>query len=280
MRAMLGILTSLLAGKNFDKRFPVAHYWFLKLNRLFAKNVDLTISLPLNTILNYNPKQAGISYYLYNFGEYEPYATNVFLNLIKPGDTVIDIGANIGYYTVLGATKVGAKGKVLAIEPEPTNLSYLKRNLSQNNIQNTQIFAGAVSRETGTLPLYLSSTSAGEHSLVVKTDKAISVPVETLDHLVGAYKLKPTLIKIDVEGAEMDVLAGASKTLSSLRPTIIFEYSLRPTKSTYSLKDLQKHKYQLFLLDEKTKTTTSVDENKISELLAERTYINLLADPE
>ena len=276
---MFGLLTHLFAGKNLDKRFPVAHHWFLKLNRFFAKNADQTISLPLNTVLSYNPKQAGISYYLYNFGEYEPYTTSVLLNLVKPGDTVIDIGANIGYYTVLGATKVGKKGKVLAIEPEPTNLSYLKRNLVQNNIQNTQVFAGAVSHQEGELPLYISPTSAGEHSLVVKTNRTISVPVETLDHLVNIYKLEPTLIKIDVEGAEMDVLAGASQTLSGLRPTIIFEYSLRPPSSTYNLQNLIKHRYQLFFLDEKSKMTTTINVEEINKLLTKQTYINLLAVP-
>lgn len=83
------------------------------------------------------------------FGVVEPLATHMFTEHIQPGNTVIDIGANIGYYTILAAQIVGETGKVYAFEPEPKNLTLLKKNVEHNNLTNVVLANKAVSNANG-----------------------------------------------------------------------------------------------------------------------------------
>ena len=137
--------------------------------------------------------------------------------LLKKGMNVVDIGANIGVYTVLAAEKVGENGKVVAIEPEPKNYKQLLENIKLNNFQNVIPKNIALTDHEGLEKLYLSSSFAG-HSLVFHEDEDsyINIPVTTIDKLVDELNIKRIdIIKIDTEGAEMPILKGAEKTLKS-----------------------------------------------------------------
>jgi len=135
-------------------------------------------------------------------------------SIIK-GMNIIDIGANIGMYTVLAAEKTGKDGRVIAIEPEPENYKHLLKNIKLNNFQNVISKNIALTNHEGFEKLYVSSQPAC-HSLVFKEGKiySIEVPVKTIDGLLEELNIKKIdIIKIDTEGAEMPILKGAEKTL-------------------------------------------------------------------
>jgi FkbM family methyltransferase len=153
--------------------------------------------------------------------------------LIHEGDLVVDIGANIGWYTLFYAKFTDPSGLVLAIEPEQSNIAILRKNIAKNDIGNTKVFAGALSDARGRGQLFCSEENSGDHMLDAKTDVSsrdrVSVAIDTLDHTVMKYGRGrvPAFIKMDVQGSEPKVLRGARKLLESHRPTIVLEYSPR-----------------------------------------------------
>jgi FkbM family methyltransferase len=159
--------------------------------------------------------------------DYEPAEVNTFLKLLDSCATVVDIGANIGFYSCLAASH----GKhVVSFEPLPRNLQFLYRNLWENEFRSTEVFPIGLAKEPGLKRLY---GFAGLASFVPgwgganKAHFAV-VPVTSLDTiLAGRFNGQQLLIKIDVEGFELDVLAGAENTLSlTPRPTWLVETAL------------------------------------------------------
>jgi len=137
----------------------------------------------------------------------------------------IDVGANIGKYTVKISNSVKKKGEVIAFEPEKDNFNMLKRNVKLNCATNVVLIKKALSNKKGKLKLFLAKGNLGHHSLVEKVgEKYEEVDVDTLDSIIKELKIKRVdLIKIDVEGAESLVLEGARETLKKFHPKIIFE---------------------------------------------------------
>lgn len=168
-------------------------------------------------------------------GSYEYEQRILFERVIKQGSIVYDIGAHVGFYTLLASVLVGPTGKVLAFEPNPRNLSYLKAHLEINNIGNVLIFEKAVSNKTGTSHF----EAGGGHSSMGHLAESGELQVETvaLDELVASNGIPlPNYIKIDVEGAEFDALSGARKLLSCTRPVIFL--SIHGDKAYMSCKRL------------------------------------------
>ena len=145
----------------------------------------------------------------------------------KPGDVVVDIGAHMGRYTIISSRRVGAKGKVIAIEAHPGNFGLLRRNIALNRLTNVVAINSAVYSTTMSLKLYLPDEDSGytmHHSvmasyLVTKYREAerkyVEVQADTLDNLLRKAGVdKVNWMKIDVEGAELEVLKGAEETLS------------------------------------------------------------------
>lgn len=146
---------------------------------------------------------------------YEEGTTRVFRDTIKRGMTVVDIGAHIGYFTLVAAELVGREGKVFAFEPEPRNFSLLKRNVDLNGYKNTVLVNSAVSNEAGIVNLYLDSTDSGCNSLFSNERSQGSTPVAvtTLDDFVPD-DVTIDFVKIDIEGTEEKALQGMERTLS------------------------------------------------------------------
>lgn len=136
------------------------------------------------------------------------------LHLLRPGDHFLDVGANVGSYTVLAAGAVGARAT--CVEPSPATFRSLQRNIALNGLS-TEVHAwqGALSDSPGTLR-FTEGLDTVNHVLAEgETGSAIDVLVRTVDDLVGCNV--PVLIKIDVEGHERPVLLGAARTLADTR---------------------------------------------------------------
>ncbi len=154
------------------------------------------------------------SVYEYTLKEYEPDVVRHFTLAIKPDDIVIDIGANIGYYTLLAARSVGAEGRVYAFEPDPTNFHMLAENVKANSVSNVVPIRKAVCATTGTTQLLQKKAST--HSLfdhpLAPTKRSISIETVALDDFLStlsqADQQKISLAKIDAEGAEPLILEG------------------------------------------------------------------------
>jgi FkbM family methyltransferase len=149
-------------------------------------------------------------------GTYEQAQSRLFHQHVTAESTVFDLGANVGYYTLLAA-KLARLGQVVAFEPEPRNAAFLRSNIAANRCQNVSIHELAIAATTGVAKFKFGSGSgtgalAAEGTLAVKTVK--------LDEFVATSGLRPTHLKIDVEGAEIDVLRGGLEALQACRPTI------------------------------------------------------------
>lgn len=150
-------------------------------------------------------------------GTYEPSMTRWFMETVSAGDSIFDVGANVGYYAVLAARLVGEHGRVVAIEPAPTNLYSLDNNLRINRLGNVMVFRGAAGDSNGVVRF---ECGGGTGTGRVSETGTLEVPMRRLDDLVAAYNVQPAAIKIDVEGAELRVLRGASRLLSTLKPAL------------------------------------------------------------
>jgi FkbM family methyltransferase len=148
------------------------------------------------------------------------------VQLVKPGTIYFDVGAHVGFYTLLASSLVQESGHVFAFEPLPRNISYLETHLEINAIENVTVIESAVSDHAGEARFDGASDkyahARGFFSKGQLSDVgSILVPVVSLDELVLHGKLPmPDYLKIDVEGAELAVLNGARQLLTTGRPTI------------------------------------------------------------
>lgn len=141
---------------------------------------------------------------------YEPFETYVLLSHIKEGDTVIDVGANHGQYTLKFLEAVGPIGEVYAFEPDPTNYEILKRHTASVEHKNLFLEQTAVCDKTGVAYLYLNNVNPGDHRLFYSRDDRQKIMVSTirLDDYFSTYDSPVSLIKMDIQGAESAALDG------------------------------------------------------------------------
>jgi FkbM family methyltransferase len=170
----------------------------------------------------------------------------------KEGDTVIDIGAHIGRYTITSSKQVGNTGKVVAIEADPDNFQLLKRNIALNNLTNVLPLNYAVFSTRTRMKLYEQSASAKYNSLMLtraaKTKNYVEVNADTLDSILQLNEVSQVnWIKIDVEGAEFEVLKGSTKTLSGENVSLLIEIHNIEDPSHYDhiVDFLKYHNYEM-----------------------------------
>lgn len=170
--------------------------------------------------------------------KYEPYETQLILRQARVGDVVVDVGANIGYYTVLLADKIGKSGKVYAFEPDKTNFEILVRNIKENNLENVVAVNAGVGSKSETKILYKSEENLGDHKLYEThppcghpplkkggqnySSKEFTKIVKLDDYLAD---IKVGLMKIDTQGWEPEVIEGAKELIKKNKPVIFLEYS-------------------------------------------------------
>lgn len=159
--------------------------------------------------------------------------TWICAQIVRPGDTVLDIGANIGMVTLWLSTLVGKSGKVHAFEPNPELQKILEETLIHNQASNVCLHPVALGTEQGLLELRIPRVNAGAASLIRNRDLSdcdvVSVPVQRLSKIVFEEGIKSIrLIKIDVEGFESEVFQGGQEVLREIRPeAILFELNER-----------------------------------------------------
>jgi FkbM family methyltransferase len=250
-----------------------------------SPNTPLTYRLPTGGTLLLEPGHSFTGCLWPDVDRYEPDVRGFLQYLLKLGDSFIDCGANVGYFSILAAGLVGKQGKVISIEANPITYKLLERNLQANQF-GTPVHC-ALTSEAGDIELFMPIEGDVFSSLrkggLVKGSSARSFKVYgcTLDEVVKRYALsKVDVVKLDIEGAELDVLRSAPYLLSTLRPIIVLEYGTNtwPTfgATPQGLKELTKNYHYVvrkFDLQKQDLVPISAD-------VWQMAYVNLILTPE
>lgn len=154
-------------------------------------------------------------------GSYEYAKQRAFSAAIKRGHSVYDLGANVGFYSLLASVLVGPGGRVFSFEPVPRNIKFLRTHLEMNGVSNCSVWEVAVGRCEGTAGFDAGTNPSTGH-LTVKSSGTFTVRTVSLDSLVSSGELSPpNVIKCDIEGGEYDALTGAADILAKYAPTIL-----------------------------------------------------------
>lgn len=203
-----GILERVIGEEGIRRFFERIHWYEIK-SRLIRLHADL----PDGNRITYRPYDRRIID--------EIYAGCYQWAIFNPSDIVVDVGANIGGFTLLAARRVGPTGRVVAVEPEPENFLLLRRNVRQNGFANVRLIQAAVDAQAGRRTLYRSGDPA-MHTLLPRYADGVGVAVTTLDLVEREEDLpRVDVLKIDVEGAELRVLQGAAEILKKTRQVIL-----------------------------------------------------------
>ncbi len=217
---------------------------------------------------------------------WEPFETYYFQNNIGKSNIVFDIGANIGYNTLLFSRLVGSKGRVIAFEPDEDNFRILTKNVHVNNCKNVILVKKALTNKSGRIKLYLDEINKGDHHIYDAHDTRRSVPVEalSLDDYLHNNPYKIDFIKLDVQGAEGLVFAGMKNLLArNKKICIVCEFwpaglANAGTNPREFLKQLTENKFKIFQLNEDTKKIEKPSMLKLinSCTIRNKKYANLL----
>jgi FkbM family methyltransferase len=184
--------------------------------------------LPLGRVLELQYREV-IGLHILLYGSFEPAELTTLCSLARLNTTAVDVGANVGMFTIALSAAVGPSGHVMAFEPFPPNLDRLQRNLHLNEIRNVDVLPLAVDRKDGATTLHLSNDPAFHSTTEIRErerslHETITVPMASLDGAwTRAGSPAVSVLKIDVEGGEFSVLSGATVLLAQCRPTILIE---------------------------------------------------------
>ena len=198
--------------------------WYVAALTVQTGGRGLPASLPGGEVVRVLPEHAHLGW---NPDEYR-----AFREAVRPGMTAFDIGANVGAYALLLGQWVGATGSVHAFEPAPETFEGLIKHIELNGLREiVHPVRAAVGASSSTSALLVCGTH-GESRLAGASDGAditIAVPVTTIDEYCGRHRLTPAFIKIDVEGAELDVLRGARETIRRSRHGLALFVEMHPS---------------------------------------------------
>ncbi|HET6402104.1 MAG TPA: FkbM family methyltransferase [Candidatus Kapabacteria bacterium] len=229
-------------------------------------------------------EDGGVAHQLIMYREYEPFESKLVREHLKPGMTVYNIGANLGYYSLLASECIGAGGKVFAFEPESRNLELLRKTIVENGCYNVEICSMAVSQETGAAMLSISEANSGDHRLTaIANREQVKVEVTSIDTFIAQGHAPPDTIIMDVQGSELDVLRGAESLLQSNTPLILFtEFwpgglnERHPNGARAVLDILERAGFQFHQIDERKKRLIPITGGELIRKFHGDMEVNLL----
>lgn len=178
-------------------------------------------------------------------GGFEPAKMALAVTLTNRDGVAIDIGANVGVYTLLFSSAVGAGGRVIAIEPNPENLAFIQRHIELNAIKNVTVIAAAAGDRSGSVAFDCGETSSTGR---IDTNGGLVVRCVTVDEVMDQAGGRASVVKIDVEGGELDVLKGARATLQKHRPVVLLATHSRALRGDCA-RFLESLEYEMHLID-------------------------------
>jgi len=237
-------IAGIFGGKGFAKLPGIGKLYRFFYGKLKPQGIVEVFSEGHKIFIN--SKDTGIAPYLLMGKNFAQDEIDLLKKILKPGMIFVDIGANIGYFSLVSAKLVGDQGQVYAFEPDPDNFNLLEKNIKVNNYKNIIAVNKAVSDKSGKARLYLEPDNLCGHSLVVKNgNKFVEVEIIILDEFLKDKKID--VIKIDVEGFEPVVLEGMKNIIKNndkisiiteFYPEAIKKAGYSPEKYKNDLKDL------------------------------------------
>ena len=274
-----------------DQNFVVrSAIWYLRdfplargkghVNRLLGKFLEIRLFGDVRLRLT-NPLEFHQRLLLYDgAASYEPEVSHVLDTLLEPGMVFVDVGANLGYYSMIASRKVGERGHVHAFEPVAEQCDHLLLNARVNRARNVKVNRCAVADSVGEREFFLSDTwNRGVHSLArtVGQTRSCRVPCVTLDEYVARNGVsRIDVMKVDVEGAEAVVFDGARETFAAMPPSVVIFESCEEHAKAFGSSTTQPKRflldrgYELFHLESASRISPVPD-------LCTETFANILA---
>jgi FkbM family methyltransferase len=255
-RALQGLIGVLRPWEGAVKRVPGALPLFDRVYRRLRPHGLARVEIA-GGHLWIDPGDEGVGRALLVRRSHEEPETVLLRQVLQPGMTVVDVGANIGYFTILASRLVGPSGRVVAFEPAPAALALLRRNLEENGCSNVRLVPRAVGARGGDATLFTTSDNLGVSSLLSanvpgSAVMGATVAMTTLDADLEGERVD--LVKIDVQGAESAVIAGGGAVLA--RPGVRLLLELWPpglagagTPAAELLADLEARGFVLHLVE-------------------------------
>lgn len=212
----------------------------------------------------------------------EPFEEEVISREVSRGDSVMDLGANIGFYTLIMAEIVGEEGEVFAFEPDPPNFEKLEASVELNGFDNVRLEQKAAFHRTGKHELYISEEDRSTHRLYPSEDRRKCITIDTVKIDEYLTDEEFDFIKIDVEGAEYKALEGMRKTINrsgplkmvvELSPPDLAGFDVTPGEYMDLLRGFG---FELYVIDEADRELKSVPDNRLNGRLNPLGYMNLL----
>lgn len=282
--SLLNFVSKPFAGKGIDKKFPILVTLYQKFYTSFQKNELVTIAIPNNAQLTFAATDPHIGMFLIYKKEYEPLETALYSDSLTKDSVIFDVGANVGYYTVIGA-KTAAK--VYAFEPDRGNYQLLLNNISLNKLTTVQAENLAVGEQAGSLPFHMDKVHRGKSGIAFDgTSFDYMIPVITLDQYCAQNSISHIdIIKLDVEGSEISVLKGGANIIRN-SPNLKLFIEFNPD----SLRDVHLTQTDFFavlamvnlkpvkIIDETRKTIIDFSPQNVEEVLKHATFTNLYCE--
>jgi FkbM family methyltransferase len=221
------LLARLLVGHRTGAFFTSPEFT-LAHRQALASRLRATTAVQVDGIqIHASPADWAVGGGIVRDGAYESAVTEVVGSHLRPGGTFVDVGANIGWFTLFAARRVGGRGHVLAVEPNPANCELIRRSAANNGFNQVRLIPAAASNRAGAVALETDASNGR----IIPVDAATTVvpcsyvvPARTIDDMVDEAGLDNVdVIKIDVEGAEPLVVQGAAKTIARWRPVLVCE---------------------------------------------------------
>jgi len=230
-----------------------------------------------------NPSDPVITQSILKEGIWEANDTHWFVKAVRPGDVVIDAGANIGYYTVLASKLVGPTGRVYAFEPDPTAFEILQRNVRLNGADNVVAEQKALSNANTTLELFIAQDNKGDDRIYQPKGEqrpSIKVPAVRMDDYLRGKVEHVDLVKIDTQGAEAVIIEGMAETIRANEQMVMmvefWPSGLAGLNSDAAalLKQLRADDFRFYNLGPGTHRPGNIGEVDETTLLAQHTLAN------
>lgn len=226
---------------------PRARSWLpRKIGRAFGRRWKVVVASSDGSQFAVDPGNLDVYTAIVRDGGHEPWILRTCLHLARQGDVFFDVGANVGYFSIGVARRVPGV-RVVAFEPQPTLARTIALSAALNGLDNVLVIPVMLGARDGSAQLFVPSHSV--HASAVspsRSARALTSPIETLAGLIDRRSLPwPTLVKIDVEGAEFEVFKGAARVLRENPPYLVFESNEHAERFGYSRRDLLDYLHDL-----------------------------------
>ena len=192
------------------------------LNKLFAVIFPFSVKIK-GVFVYYNSLDRMIATILWKFGFLEGYEMNLFLSFLKEGDVMLDVGANMGVYSLISSSKIGRNGKIIAFEPDSDNFKIIKKSIEVNRFNNISVFPFAVSDKEEQIFFEKNTFNSGNHHIRKKKTSVTQSSIDAIkldDFLKKEEKID--IIKMDIQGAEFFAFHGMKEIIEKFPNILIF----------------------------------------------------------